>query len=87
MKKNAHFFTKVLKTDHSVELKLIEDRKGNVSLQADMQVKATPPETWASEGFTIGFFEDGALTLNKLNRELAKQMGIQCDDNNKILIK
>lgn len=87
MEQNAQFFTKVPEITNLVELKLVEDRRGDVTLHANFRVSAAHSETYASEGFAIGVFQDGVLILNKLECELAKRMGIQCDDNNKILIQ
>jgi len=87
MKKNAQFFTKVPSITNPVELKLVEDQEGNVTLYADMRVKPAPHETYATEGFAICDFKDGALILREFSHGLAKKMGIQRTIHGNILVK
>lgn len=87
MEQNAQFFTKVPSITNPVELKLVEDQEGNVTLYANVQTIAKPPETYASEGFATRDFQDGTLILREFDHALAERMGIQRTIHGNILVK
>lgn len=87
MKQNAQFFTKLPNITNLVELKLVEHAEGRVTLYVDRKIAPTPPETYASEGFAICDFKDGAIILREFDHKLAEQMGIQRTTHGNILVK